>query len=106
MVKRMTMVSSIIFLFVAVVTICLISGVHLYLKTEHAHRLIHAEINRVINGELSWQDISVSLLGGTVEIQDAVLRGHDGGKLASFDSLYMNLSLAGLFQGRLVMEHV
>ncbi|MBN2297871.1 MAG: hypothetical protein JXM72_04730, partial [Deltaproteobacteria bacterium] len=104
--KRLIRILLVFIVIVTSVTICLVSGVHVYLKTEHAQKLMLATLNEFINGELLWQDISVSLLKGEVGIGGAVLRDPDGRKLASFDDFSLDLSLMSLFQGRIVMEHV
>jgi len=73
-------------------------GARVYLSTSHAQRTIQAKIDTAIPGAITWDDLSLSLFGGRVELTHFLLSGPEGEKLAGFDRLYLDLAVTDLFK--------
>lgn len=99
-IKALFLVTGIIFSLV----ICLVIGLHIYVKTGSAQKLVLAKINEFIPGSLSWQELRSSLLKGQLEIVAGVLADPEGKELVRVDDLVINLAWYKIITGELVIE--
>ena len=89
---------------ISALVVCLVIGLHFYVKTDSAQKFVLAKINEAIPGSLSWQELRSSLLKGRLEIVAGVLSDPEGKQLVGVDDLFINLAWFKLIRGEVVIE--
>ena len=97
-------------IFVALILLILLlvvlsaAGLHLYLKTDRGGELALARVNSLIPGRIQAEDVSVSLLGQSVDLAGAALLGPSGDVILASDRLRIELDFFPLLDNRLVFR--
>ncbi|VVS90958.1 translocation/assembly module TamB domain-containing protein [Desulfoluna spongiiphila] len=90
---------------VALVLLAAVAG-RLWVTSDHARQLIQGRINEAIPGSIVWDDLSLSLFAGRIEVTGLRLDGPEGAPLVSLDRIFVNLSWAPLLRKTLALENV
>ena len=81
----------------------LVGGVS-YVKTPQAHRVIQQHIDRILPGSVSWRRLDLSVLAGRIEIDDLLVAGPGGERLAGMTRGRVDISWLSLLKGRIGVE--
>lgn len=87
----------------AVVALLLI-GLRLYIGSEAGSRFIREKINAAIPGTVWWDDLTLSVLSGTISLTNVTLEGPDGERLAAVEKVLADIRWADLLRKRVVVE--
>ena len=91
---------------VSVLLVLLPAGGTAYLNSPRGQQLIRDRINRMIQGEISWKKLELSLYSGGIEIQDLLVTGPDRRLLAGAEQVRANLAMLWLPAGRISLENL
>ncbi|BCS96680.1 hypothetical protein DSLASN_23120 [Desulfoluna limicola] len=81
-----------------------LAGAGFWLSSENGQRMIKAHINGAIPGTLSWEDLSLSLYAGRLELTSPRLQGPSGEELVALDRILINISWSALFRKHITAE--
>ncbi|WP_373501839.1 hypothetical protein, partial [Desulfococcus sp.] len=84
--------------------ILLLAGGVSYLKTPQAQRGIQQQINRALPGSVSWRRLDFSVLAGRIDIDDLLVAGPSGERLAGLARCRIDISWLSLLNGRIGVE--
>ena len=77
-----------------------------WLTSDHGRHFLQDRINRAIPGSLHWDDLSLSLFAGRMEVTNLRLHDPESAPLVSLDRLVVNLAWAPLLGNTLALENV
>ena len=83
-----------------------ISGIAMYLKTDHARRQFTGYINRILAGKVVLDGHVFSLCNGRLELRGLRVEGPSGEPVAGCDRLFVDFAWLSLFRGNLRLHSV
>ena len=86
-----------------IIALCL-SGLFLYLDSNHAQRWIQTRINHAIPGQLAWAHSRFSFIRGEFEFGQVVLQDASEREIAELDRICIDLSWLALLKQRITIQ--
>lgn len=83
-----------------------LAGASFWLASDDGQRMIKTQINGAIPGTLSWEDLSLSLYTGRLELTRPRLQGPSGDELIALDRILINISWSALFRKHITAETI
>ena len=94
----------------AVICLCIVlvflTGVCVYLNTDHARNLIQGKVNGVIPGQISFSVFRFSPFKGEVALKNIILKDRHKGEIAGLNTLRFELSWITLLKGTLTIKNI
>jgi|GEM_PF-596205 len=102
--KAAIIISAGIGVLLALVVLAVI-GIHVYFTTGHARDMLRERVNAAIPGNIDWDDARLSLLAGQISLDNPTVKGPDGDTIIAANAIELDLGLAGLLTGTIVIEN-
>ena len=74
---------------------------HFYLKTGHGQNMIKTSINSAIPGHIDWESIDISILGGNIRIERAMISDPEENPIVDAGMLFLDIDTIELLRGKI-----